>query len=938
MATQPDARVGEGGGNAASFETKVNDKSVKNKVATVISFVDQLKNLVGDEDWQKVAYSDKIGSAPVERAEKQVGLTKLIRYGETDHEEDFNPAAILDVRVFIQGVDVSEDLRASGLEYEATGVAGHNTSTFLLDNSENKYVWTEDNLRSFYGANNPKYKFSFDENLEQDLSPLFTENETCKKAVYDFKSDPNRNPVTVNAHNVPLFAKYDLIPNKVVFQRNDPVRIWVLYPYRVPGNADTELWMPYFTGYVEYASVEEDNISGNSTVTLQCSDYRHMILERMRLSTDNTLGLLNPVDDLGFRNSSYDGGQDSFGLRQRSLRFDPKSVNFYDQLIPDLFGQPFSERPLEGAVTDLLVFKPSPTNNNEGRRGVQNCEIGGAFYFNATTRGQRRLFLEAYHKFTLFGPKRRPWTRAEVDEVGRGTTTDGAFAPHNFRLWFLLPPNGTGAGNLNDLSTISASAAHSVNWTNRLDVLRKLVSTLDYELIQSPTGDLHVEFNFADFRPEDFGEFKESFRFHNNLKNTSFGDEQSPDPVAALTFVTGFDKGVASKEDNVAGLEQKTVVFAPYIVARYGVTEETVTAPFLGINDKAVAQARAIIEFQKRNAECNTLSFGTSWRPFLLPNRPIHHIPRTRMGTTVSVSGSMTYGEAPTADVNFSLRHVRTFTGHYRSKEDIALANLDTAQREEYKRGGLDAATQQSVLEAMDDYESSDPLELQVYTSVMGGDFLPTTSRMGWGNTGVVAPSSGVYILDPAKAFQAPLPADAGITAHEATAEEEALPEGDVVEEEEKPATYKFASDPLSSMQVTSPFGGRIDPFTGERKSHHGTDFGAATGTPLYAMDDGTVYRAGQDGVRKAGGRDYGVNGIVVMYKTKNGKYKIACLHLDAANVRTGDTIKAGQLIGFIGNTGRSTGPHLHLEVTDLKTGQQVDPVPMLPGTVAEVA
>ena len=946
MARTPDARAGEGGGIVVDFEAENHRKSTVNKTEATTTFVQQLRNLVGSPEinWQKYAYSDEYGEAPIDLPETQVGLSRLIRYGETDNEEDFHPAAILDVRVYVQGVDISEDLKASGFSGDNVGVEGHSTLTFVVDNSENKFVWTEANLREFYGEAHPDRRQQAKAALETgaELPPLtafFTANEAAKKALYKYKSNPSRNPITTNSRGVPLFAKFDLIPNKTVLQRLDPVRVWVLYPYRVPGGATTELWMPYFTGYVEYVSVDDEDIQGGSSVTVQCADYRHSVLERMRLSTDNTLGLLNPVDDLGFRNSRYEGAdKDTFGVRKNSLRFSPNAVNFYDQLVPDLYGQPFSNRPLEGAVSDLLTYKASPTNDNEGRRGVQNCTLGGSFFLNAKSRQGKRAFLEDYHKFTLFGPKRRPWTAAEVDEVGRQTTTDGTFAPHNFRLWFLLPPGGTGAGNLNDLSTISAAAAHAVSWTNRLDVLRKLVGTLDYEMFQSATGDLHVEFNFADFRPEDFGTFKESFRFRNHLKNTQFGDEQSPDPIGALTFVSGFGKGVESKEGTVAGLLQTTVVYAPYLIARYGVTEETVSAPFLDKSEKGTAQARAIIEFQKRNSECNTLSFGSSWRPFLLPNRPVHHIPRTRMGTLVSVSSDFTYGEGPTASVSFSLRHVRTFTGHYRSLTDLIFDDIAVA---EYALGGLDTSTQVETIKSMDDYDSTDPLELQVYTSVMGGDFLPNSSRLGWGSTGVVAPTSGVYILDPVTAFQAPLP-DSAITAHEDT-EDVAKPVVAVEPDtEEAPTTFKFASDPLDSVHVTSAFGKRVDPFTGDPAGHAGVDLRATEGSNLYAVADGTVRQAGQDGIgdRKA----YAGNGIVVKYITKDGKYIVMCLHLSVANVSVGDKIVAGQLIGRTGNTGRSKAPHLHIEVKDLTAtrkdgakGAQVDIIPLLPGSVRQV-
>lgn len=926
-----DNRVAEQQNDEAARDiTRASRKGVVNKNPLITDFSEQMLRLVAGEEWQKVSFSDKRGGAPVDHPEAQVGLPRLIRFGDDGHNLD--AVAVLDIRVFIQGVDVSSSIRAGSTECEQVGLSGHNTFNFVLDNSEDAFVWTEKNLLPIYGHTHPAYRAAAKLKKAPELKAIFTANEKAKQQVYDYKADPARNPITTNARGTSLFAKYDLIPNKTIFQRNDPVRAFILYPYRVPGGVQ-ELWMPLFTGYVEYCSGDDDALTGNQAVTVQCADFRHCILERQRLSVDNTLGLLNPVDDLGFRNARYDAaGSDQFGVRKNSKHFDPKSVAFYDQLKPDLFGQPFSKQPLEVAVKDLLVYVASPTNDNEGRSGVTNVEFGGSFYLNAKTRAERRAFLEKYHKFTLFGPKGRPWTVEEVNEVGRGTTSDGAYAPHNFRLWFLLPPGGTGASNLNDLSTISAPAAHNVNWTNRLDVLRKLVGTLDYEVFQSATGDMHVEFSFADFRPEDFGTFKESFRVRKDLKSTSYGDEQSPDPIGALTFVTGYGEGIPSKDGSVAGLDQTVVVYAPYTIARYGVTEETVTAPHLAVSDKKTAQARALIEFQKRNADCNTLSFAAVWRPFMLPNRPVHHLPRTRMGNTVSVSTSITVGDTPSASLGLAFRHVRTFTGHYRSPEDL---KLDDVQKEEFRVAAIEPDTQLETIRAGDDFEAMDPIELQVYTNVMGGDFLPSTARMGWGSDGAVAPASGVYILNPTsgKSETAPPAVEPAITSHEPTTNAESLPLVTEEEEEEEPSTYKFASDPLSTMTLTSPFGGRTDPVTGVKNSTHGgTDYGAPLGTSLHAVGDGRVLKAGQETRKK-----YLGNGILISYQTNDGKYKVSCLHLDSVAVNPGDKIKAGQVIGRIGNTGKSTGPHLHISVKDLSTNKEVDPSPLFPGSVREV-
>lgn len=115
-----------------------------------------------------------------------------------------------------------------------------------------------------------------------------------------------------------------------------------------------------------------------------------------------------------------------------------------------------------------------------------------------------------------------------------------------------------------------------------------------------------------------------------------------------------------------------------------------------------------------------------------------------------------------------------------------------------------------------------------------------------------------------------------------------------------------FLRSPLEFSRVTSSFGGRIHPLMNVPRDHKGIDFGAPTGTPVKATSDGVVELAGTQ-------RGYG-NIVVLQHR---GKYSTAYAHLNgfAANVREGQEVKQGQIIGYVGSTGMSTGPHLHYEV-----------------------
>lgn len=103
---------------------------------------------------------------------------------------------------------------------------------------------------------------------------------------------------------------------------------------------------------------------------------------------------------------------------------------------------------------------------------------------------------------------------------------------------------------------------------------------------------------------------------------------------------------------------------------------------------------------------------------------------------------------------------------------------------------------------------------------------------------------------------------------------------------------------------VTSDFGHRLDPFTAERVMHKGLDVATALGTPVISPADGTVIFAGlESGYGKVLVLDHGY-GIKTRYA-----------HMSASDLQVGQRVKRGERVGLVGNTGRSTGPHLHYEV-----------------------
>ncbi len=121
-----------------------------------------------------------------------------------------------------------------------------------------------------------------------------------------------------------------------------------------------------------------------------------------------------------------------------------------------------------------------------------------------------------------------------------------------------------------------------------------------------------------------------------------------------------------------------------------------------------------------------------------------------------------------------------------------------------------------------------------------------------------------------------------------------------------------FAS-PLPGCRITSPFGYRIDPFTGNLSFHPGIDLRASIGTPVLAARDGKISETGT--LEK-----YGYFVII----SHEGSYESVYAHLDEIIVTEGTAVNAGEIIARSGNSGISTGPHLHFEIR--KGGIPVDP------------
>lgn len=130
---------------------------------------------------------------------------------------------------------------------------------------------------------------------------------------------------------------------------------------------------------------------------------------------------------------------------------------------------------------------------------------------------------------------------------------------------------------------------------------------------------------------------------------------------------------------------------------------------------------------------------------------------------------------------------------------------------------------------------------------------------------------------------------------------------------------------PIDGARVTSPFGPRKHPILGYSRMHKGIDFGAPIGTPVYSAGDGVVETAGKKG---------GYGNYVLIHHDDGYDTAYAHLQAFADGLAVGDRVRQGDVIGFVGTTGLSTGPHLHYEVHVNEEAVDPDSVRLPPRTI----
>ena len=249
------------------------------------------------------------------------------------------------------------------------------------------------------------------------------------------------------------------------------------------------------------------------------------------------------------------------------------------------------------------------------------------------------------------------------------------------------------------------------------------------------------------------------------------------------------------------------------------------------------------------------------------------------------------------------------------SSEETLLVKLKQSKKDlkslqsEYRKLSAKMSEVEKLLVAIEEKDAD------IYRNVYGMEEIPDEVRMaGFGGTDrysdLLSLPNGKYVAETAKnmdmlvkrlEFQS-----------KSLAEIKAAATGKEKEYASIPAIQPIAKKDMS--RVASGFGQRFHPILKINKMHKGLDFAAPTGTPIYATADGRVESAGS------------ANGYGNMVKINHGNgFETLYGHMSKIKVRSGQRVKRGDIIGNVGNTGMSTGSHLHYEIH--KNGEVINPL-----------
>jgi len=369
---------------------------------------------------------------------------------------------------------------------------------------------------------------------------------------------------------------------------------------------------------------------------------------------------------------------------------------------------------------ELRTKKVAKGGGSQAVKAVGRLGKGRVFRYPATSKDEdNRELLDYWYRLCLFGSpyrfdgdlgeerkpdveNRRNWWYWTFDHISNPKTGagprsqwDDLWAPDNQLVHWMLPGGpykpvgldidqqierdmntkseqdfwkqhgGSGAEdkNVTELEIIEeGNIGSSRVWTNRVELIEQFAQIVDYRWWVTGSGDIVFEFPMYDFEPVDFGPWVDPLTVDGHAISSSL-DEESGDVPTVVTCVGSFTGGLVPSESNVhayAAPPNATIV-SFNLATRMGVKVDVKQFPF--VQSSAKLKKLAALELQKALAFADQSSVSMGWRPWLLPNKPLHFVPRDRMALMSSVTNTMTINGECTTSAELQYTRMLDVTG-----------------------------------------------------------------------------------------------------------------------------------------------------------------------------------------------------------------------------------------------------------------------------------
>lgn len=587
-----------------------------------------------------------------------------------------------DYRLFIEGIEVTKWC-LDQVTWSIGGTDSMNTLSFRLANAEDTWILTTKNLCTESGI--PESK------RWRKTTDLY--DESAKYGIWRKKQARNlKDPRTGQ-------WTYPLNPYTPVFHTHDTIRLFIRNPYSYE-----DLWMPAFTGFIEHHPMTDDYITGVRPLSFNCYCLKG-VLKRMRVNINPIQNAANANKEelaqavstvnqfiardavLGDEAGFYTDLHSARGLNHVLAGKDFKQAVLF-LLLGEAATVSHPGSPDSGVITDAIRVLD---NYGGALQTTVNVPVAQQAAYNptdaATTQphvsgqvgrlergetieypGSGNKILEDWHDLALLGKSRSYLTSRQVDLLGAATTADNLKgSPWNGQVHMLLPSSGTNAARFVQASlNANPDFKQGFNFETRLDMINQICRTLDYQWYVTPIGDVAFEFPMFDFDPDAFGLNKAIFQVKQHLITGNLEDEAGDIPTAMV--ITGTDAITQLESRRLSGEQRaqdptRLVIYSPHLAQRLGANVETLSAPVGvgGIADSAgnMNQAQGaegleqwgMLQFQKRLGQSSLMTLPLPWRPWLLPNRPLHNEVRERIGLLGNITHTLTTGQPGTTDV-----------------------------------------------------------------------------------------------------------------------------------------------------------------------------------------------------------------------------------------------------------------------------------------------